>query len=303
MNRELQIRLSAFKWLEEQVKLFGDILSWHSLQKEFVFQDEKIILINQQGIFKPRQFKEIPISITSSPDGPYSDQLSNDGNFIYKYRGNDPNHYENVGLRKAMETHTPLIYFFKIKPGRYLATWPVYIVGDEPKELSFYVETKLSKLNFDVVGDTFSDDKLSNSGEIMKRYSARKVLQRVHQTAFRERVLDAYHEQCAFCRLKHRELLDAAHIIPDSAEEGTAEVSNGLSLCKIHHAAYDRFFIGVSPDYQIFVREDLLSEHDGPMLKYGIQEMHGSKIILPRSDKLKPNRYNLEVRFEEFLNR
>ena len=29
---------------------------------------------------------------------------------------------------------------------------------------------------------------------------------------FREKVLAAYHSQCAFCRLRHRELLDAAQL-------------------------------------------------------------------------------------------
>jgi putative restriction endonuclease len=60
-------------------------------------------------------------------------------------------------------------------------------------------------------------------------------------------------------------LLGAAHIIPDSDPEGHPEVSNGLSLCKIHRAAFDRGIIGIRPDYAIEVREDALKEVDGPM--------------------------------------
>lgn len=43
-------------------------------------------------------------------------------------------------------------------------------------------------------------------------------------------------------------MLDAAHIIPDPDPDGHPEVSNGLSLCKFHHAAFDRRIIGIRPD-------------------------------------------------------
>ena len=38
---------------------------------------------------------------------------------------------------------------------------------------------------------------------------------------------------------------------------------NVLSLCKIHHAAYDKNILGISPDYQVKVRIDILDEVDG----------------------------------------
>ena len=52
------------------------------------------------------------------------------------------------------------------------------------------------------------------------------------------------------------------------------EVRNGLALCKIHHAAYDHNIIGINADYNIEVREDVLAEIDGPMLKHGLQEFN-----------------------------
>ncbi|HKM43735.1 MAG TPA: HNH endonuclease, partial [Limnochordia bacterium] len=123
---------------------------------------------------------------------------------------------------------------------------------------------------------------------------------RLHQQAFRTRVLQAYRSQCAFCSLRHAELLDAAHIIPDRDPQGEPVVSNGLSLCKIHHAAYDRHFIGVTPDYQIVVRRDLLEEIDGPMLRYGIQEIHKNQLILPTKQVEQPDRDRLALRYEQF---
>jgi putative restriction endonuclease len=45
---------------------------------------------------------------------------------------------------------------------------------------------------------------------------------------------------------------------------------------------------------------DLLCEVDGPMLKYGLQEVQGNKIIVPHTDRLRPRREFLEERFEVF---
>jgi putative restriction endonuclease len=101
--------------------------------------------------------------------------------------------------------------------------------------------------------------------------------------------------------LRHTELLDAAHIIADANDEGIPIVPNGLSLCKIHHAAFDKNIIGISPDYQVRIREDILAEIDGPMLKFGIQSLDKSKIILPRNPIERPDRDRLRERFDEFM--
>jgi putative restriction endonuclease len=95
--------------------------------------------------------------------------------------------------------------------------------------------------------------------------------------------------------------LDAAHIINDTEPLGDPIVPNGLTLCKIHHSAFDVNIIGISPDYQIHVREDILHEIDGPMLKHGIQELNNRKIILPKHRFDYPDRERLEMRYEKFL--
>jgi hypothetical protein len=40
-------------------------------------------------------------------------------------------------------------------------------------------------------------------------------------------------------------LASTAHILPDSHPRGAPVVPNGLSLCKLHHAAFDRNILGV----------------------------------------------------------
>jgi putative restriction endonuclease len=102
------------------------------------------------------------------------------------------------------------------------------------------------------------------------------------------------------CRLRHSELLDAAHITSDSEVGGDPVVTNGLSMCKIHHAAYDRNILGITPDHEVRISHRLLDEVDGPMLLHGLQEMHGTSITLPTHQSAQPDKDRLAARFESF---
>jgi putative restriction endonuclease len=76
-------------------------------------------------------------------------------------------------------------------------------------------------------------------------------------------------------------------------------VSNGLSLCTIHHRAFDQDLVGVSPDYEVRVARRLLEDDDGPMLEI-LKGSHGITIELPKRRAAQPDRERLAVRFERF---
>lgn len=298
-----QVRAAAFAWLQEQCDRLGDdVLPRPLLAQGFVFQGRRVPLLGPQGIFKPAVLDTIPLSITTAPHGPYDDSFGDDDLLRYRYRGSDPMHRENVGLRLAMQHRIPLIYFHGVVKSRYLAVWPVFIVGDDPATLTFTVAADDLELVRDTraiiagQGSPAADDPTPR-----RQYITARVRQRLHQRGFREMVMAAYRRQCAMCHLKHAELLDAAHIIGDKEPGGEPVVPNGLALCKIHHAAFDQNILGVDPDYRILVREDILHEKDGPMLRYGLQELQGSRLIVPRRAELRPDRDRLARRFEKFL--
>src|SRR5207249_358465 len=90
-------------------------------------------------------------------------------------------------------------------------------------------------------------------------------------------------------QLRHEELLDAAHILPDGHPRGEPVVPNGLALCKLHHAAFDRHVLGVRPDLTVELRPDVLREPDGPMLKCGLQGFQDARLLLPRDPALRPD--------------
>lgn len=300
LSFDMLIRKAAMTWIAEQNRIHDGVLPRPLLIQGFEFQGERVPLQSPQGIFKPQLLSEMPLTISTAPDGPYADEFSSEGFLKYRYRGTDPNHRDNVGLRLACERGVPLIYFFGVVKGRYLAVRPVYIVGDDPANLTFTVafddESVLKVTSAEYSGNLI----LEAGAETRRAYITRLVLQRVHQQAFRQRVLQAYRQQCALCHLKHQELLDAAHIIPDSEPEGEPLVSNGLALCKLHHAAFDRQFLGIRPDYIVEIRRDVLDESDGPMLRHGLQGLHQQRIIIPRQQILRPDPELLERRFAQF---
>ena len=295
------VRQAAFNLLSRLSWQYGDSLPRRVLENGFDFNGNRVHLCGPQGIFKPKMLA-LPLSITTAPNQPYNDALTSDGRLAYKYRGQDPQHRDNVGLRQIMVEKKPLIYLHGLVQGWYLAAWPVFVVEDNPQTLTFTVD--LDTVAPDVVApdtvalDTVALD-LDASGEPTPTYGLTMIQRRLHQGYFRARVLKAYRERCALCKLQHISLLDAAHIIPDSVG-GKPSTTNGLSLCKLHHAAFDQNILGIRPDNIVEIRLDILEEIDGPMLKHGLQEMHGREILIPRRVNDRPDKDALEQRYAQF---
>jgi putative restriction endonuclease len=293
---DITIRRAVFDWLTDQRQEHGETLSRVSLES-FSLAGRRIPLVGPQGIWKPAVC-ELPLSITTVVRSQYSDAVDEQtGTLSYAYRGTDPAHKDNAGLRTAFTENVPLVYFHSIKPGSYVASYPAFVVSDDPSNLRFTVRV-------DDISAAYasSDDQVADGGADARReYVTRAVRQRLHQELFRDRVLRAYQEQCALCSLRHQELLDAAHITPDSHPEGEPVVSNGVALCKLHHAAFDRLFFAVRPDYVIEVKPSILAEHDGPMLVVGLQQIHGKVLFLPRRPADRPDPKRLEQRYADFL--
>jgi putative restriction endonuclease len=296
-----RVRTAAFDFLRAQTARHGEVLPFALLSQGFELDGRRVPLLSMQGIFKPAVLPEMPLTIrTKAPvegeDPPYDDAIGTDGLLRYRYRGTDSQHHDNVGLRLAMQRGVPLIYLFGITPGKYMPIWPVYIVGDHPAQLTFSVAVDAER------APAFGDPAVGLiSREARRAYVTVLTKQRLHQQGFRERVLHAYRQQCAVCRLRHEELLQAAHILADGHPLGEPIVPNGLALCGLHHAAFDRHILGITPDHVIKIRRDILRETDGPMLRHGLQEFEDRKITPPRERASWPRPEFLAERFEQFL--
>ncbi len=191
------------------------------------------------------------------------------------------------------ELKLPLIWFVGVAQGVYEPIYPVWVASDEPAQLQFALALDPAQRFLDTSTD-FDDDS--------RQYVERLTKARLHQRVFRTQVMLAYETRCAVCALRHDSLLDAAHIIADGQPDGLPVVPNGLAMCKIHHAAYDGRILGIRPDLTLHIREDILAEVDGPMLRHGLQEMHDRPLmVLPSKRLARPDPVRVERRYADFL--
>jgi putative restriction endonuclease len=292
------LRIAIFDYVRELALHGGGVVRFADLDR-FRFMDERLPLIQ-----RPRGIRAVPglsaaISILTTyradPDErPYDDAQGPDGYLRYKWLGSNPNVRDNVALRVAWQQRKPLVWFFGVGPGLYEANFPVYVVDEERESTQFVVALDES------LRDQWEIDPAHPADLALRReYALRIARQRLHQPVFRGRVLSAYRFQCSLCRLRHPELLEAAHIKRD-ADGGEPVVPNGVAMCAIHHRAFDSNILGIRPDYVIEIRSDVLREEDGPTLKHALQGLHQEPIMIPRQRSARPDPLLLEERFERF---
>lgn len=293
-SSERAVREAAMLWLDRRPTERVDY-KWLST---FEYDGRRVPLMDRQrGIRKPAGMTAaLSIRTTFTPPGqvpPYVDAIGPDGLQRYKYRGIDPDHLENIALRRAMQERLPLVWFVAVAQGTYEPIYPVWVLAEDRAKLEFALALDEGQRFIDSSG-VMDDD--------TRRYVERVTKTRLHQRVFRTQVLLAYGGRCTICSIRHAELLDAAHIVADGKPHGQPVVPNGMAMCKIHHAAFDNRIIGIRPDLTVHVRPDVLEEVDGWMLKGGIQGIHNSRLSeLPRQKAAQPDPARLEERYADFL--
>ena len=114
---------------------------------------------------------------------------------------------------------------------------------------------------------------------------------------FKAMVYDAYENRCAMCGIQ-LELIEAAHIVPFSHEKGTDQISNGISLCALHHTAYDRSLIFFDKEFNIIINSSKMEYLEKVTLDSGFRKFQSlafDKIKLPNNHALRPNPENINL--------
>jgi putative restriction endonuclease len=121
----------------------------------------------------------------------------------------------------------------------------------------------------------------------------------IRTRGFRQAVIEAYDYKCAFCGMKLNSLTDksweveAAHIVPHS-EKGKDDILNGLSLCHLHHWAFDAGWFALHDDFtiQVSLKVNSLPSDFGRMGDFDfirIFSNKNSKIFLPKRKEIYPH--------------
>jgi putative restriction endonuclease len=307
-ERDVQLRRSAIDRVRELQRRYDDLVPVAALREGFSFDGRRVSFGSfYSGIFRPKEMvsRAALCMVTAAPKldrpAPYEDQFDEEtGRFTYRFR--DPQaatlvaerqaEADNRALLAAHESAVPLIYFRGIAPGQYAVVAPAFVVAVDRARRLVELEAGLPVADMTPAGLVSDDD--------VRRYATREALFRLHQHRFRAAVLRAYTTRCAVCQLREASLLQAAHIVDDRDPSGTATIINGISLCAIHHLAYDRNLLGIDPGGVVHIARRLLDEIDGPMLRNGLQGFHGAAILQPRRRDERPDPDRLETRFARF---
>jgi putative restriction endonuclease len=299
---EWRRRQELAAWIEHTTKRHGPTLDFEILKQGFLFEGRRHpVMHRQKGIYQP---KDSPFALTlkRSVRGPYDDRFTDDGALRYAMERSGPAGDDNRAVIASCRRHLPLLFLDQVArapTARFTAFYPVWIVDVDLERAEFGVDLERPPAAAQLTAGAVPG--LSITTNDVRRYAERHLRVRMHQTRFRERVLDAYQTSCAMCRLREAALLDAAHIDADASDEGEPVVSNGLALCKLHHAAFDAHFVAIEPEsHRIRVQPRLLREHDGPVLRHGIQELEGTALRLPAREADQPDRLRLQRRWAQF---
>ena len=111
-----------------------------------------------------------------------------------------------------------------------------------------------------------------------------QTMQLFREARFRPAVLRAYGYRCAVCGYSLK-MVDSAHIIPVADPRSNDNPTNGMALCRLHHAAYDSALLGVQSDFNIIVNPERTAKLADLGRAHGIEDFT-ARLQLPRAISL-----------------
>lgn len=184
------------------------------------------------------------------------------------------------------------------------------VVAVHPDYLLWYVEEGSDLHNTDADGGAANDlldadtdeedafiEEAASEHQQTRRLGLVNTLRRFRDAQFRPKVMRAYRHRCAICGTALK-LTDAAHILPITHPQSTDDETNGLALCKLHHAAYDTGLIGVRSDYRVILNVDAAARLRELHLDGGLDQFNAalpSIIALPNEPEVYPSPAKLRL--------
>ena len=127
---------------------------------------------------------------------------------------------------------------------------------------------------------------------------------KIREPGFRRTIMRIYDYTCAVCKLQiltlnGESVTEAAHIIPFN-KSNNDDVRNGISLCKLHHWAFDKYLISVDESYNVIVSDQMTER--GPS-EWKLTALRGNEILSPNCKELYPAQEALLWHREEVFRR
>ncbi len=214
--------------------------------------------------------------------------------------------HPNPGYEKALEVVTQIKTVTRLREIVAYASFDndLFLLLTEPKTREIIrqtiINTYLAAFKEEIQNLIFEEQQIGEYSQKILQQVEREfsVLQQEESTqaenpirkrAFRLTIMRIYEYTCAVCRLHiltldGKSVTEAAHIIPLKKSYNN-DVRNGISLCRLHHWAFDEGMISFSDTYKVIVSE-LMSER-GPE-EWKLTTLSDKGILLPERKELYP---------------
>lgn len=238
------------------------------------------------------------IILFSRADGPYSDKI--EGRVLY-YDGEGQNKDQeltpaNNALIKANEIDRTIYGFRQNEKGKwvYMGVLEVLDYSYIPKEGFMTYEFKLQQTGLEIPEILSFESKevvelVKDEPKLKDESTYDTVKRKRRNDAFRKLVKQIYNNTCAVCGKRRftnagNPEVEAAHIYPKS-KDGTDDLRNGISLCKLHHWAFDNGLFAINDDYSIKVKDWIKRDRNYEEIYF----FENLKINLPEDERFRPD--------------
>ena len=214
-------------------------------------------------------------------------------------------HKANPGYEKALEVVNQIKEFSRLREFVSYASFDIdlfdLLIQMETREVlrQTLIDTYLADFKQEILSLIFEEEQISEYGQNLLQYVEHEFSvelddpieteDRIRKPAFRREIMRIYDYTCVVCQLQvltldGKSITEAAHIIPHRTSKND-DVRNGLSLCRLHHWAFDEYLISIDESYKVIV-SDLMSEK-GP-IEWKLSTLKGKEILLPEREELYP---------------
>jgi hypothetical protein len=232
--------------------------------------DEDIIYYSGEGIVGDQKLTNANKALVNS---------NSEGRVIFGFEKTDPKSTEWVymGLLKVLD------YDYLPQNGRKVYEFKIQKMQFENPEI-------ILKEQEELVNEAISSEPVLTEIRDTKQ-TFRKI--KVRSAAFKTKIKELYEDSCAVCGIRRYNKaqnpeVEAAHIYPVE-KDGTDDLRNGLSLCKLHHWAFDGGLFVIEDNFEIKVLPDILNDFNYEE----IYRFDGKKLHLPKNKQIIPNKLYL----------
>ena len=281
VDQDVALREAAIRHCRLLSLTWGEAVPYAELARGFLYSGTPIKLVGPQGVFKPKEMSDGPLTLLSTLASTYEDEHLDGDEVLYDYA---PRTREHDGLKRIASQGKAVILLKQVKE----KPRPEYMVFAPVAVLGFDDAARKVRLNLGAAQIETAGVPSPAPSVFSKAYTETVAKARLHQAHFRKETLAAYAGRCCVCELRERPLLDAAHIVPDRLPEGVAWVRNGMAMCPTHHRAYDQNLLVVTESYRVEIRDDRLGDVGSEATRRMLLDYHGREIIRPKDEQLWP---------------